>query len=362
MVDRISINLRAPLLLGWERGIAWGTHSRDPRNPTMRLLLFIIIAVILLPLFLIGVIIYTWRIRRICIPQNISGTANEPFGGRLAMHIAGTRSDETAYKIAKFLPSYGGVARFLMIDTMRLASRVSGYKGSAFSYPGPRPSTLATMMSHRTYFFDESIKEVLTRQDNPATQFVVLGAGYDTRCYDLAEDLDIKCFEVDMPPTLNTKKKALEAADVPHDHVTFVETDFNQETWMEALLDSGFNPNLTTYILWEGVTMYLVEEAVRDTFNLIASLPVGSAVGADFFSHDLIVGNPPYERISKAMHGGIKYYSENLQFGIPTGETLSSGLEEFLKESGLTLTKFEHVGTAEDKRPPWYFFSHIEKQ
>ena len=40
--------------------------------------------------------------------------------------------------------------------------------------------------------------------------------------------------------------------------------------------------------------MYLVEEAVRDTLNLIATLPAaGSAVGVDFFSRDLIEGNPP---------------------------------------------------------------------
>ena len=165
-----------------------------------------------------------------------------------------------------------------------------------------------------------------------------------------------------MPPTLNAKKRALQLAEIAHDHVTFVETDFNQEIWLEALPDSRFNPNLTTYVLWEGVTMYLVEEAVRDTLNLIASLPTGSVVGADFFSQDLIQGNPPFEKISKAMLRGIKYqYSENLQFGIPTGETLSEGLEEYLGESGLRLKRFEHVGSTEDKKPPWYFFAHIEK-
>jgi O-methyltransferase involved in polyketide biosynthesis len=143
--------------------------------------------------------------------------------------------------------------------------------------------------------------------------------------------------------------------------VTFVETDFNQETWMDALLASGFNSNLTTYILWEGVTMYLVEEAIRDTLNLVSSLPKGSAVGVDFFSADLVEGNPPYARISKAMHNSIKYYSEEIQFGVTTGEALSKGLEKLLQDSGLTLSRFEHVGSEEDKLPPWYFFAHIDK-
>lgn len=328
----------------------------------MRALIFVLLIVLALPLLICGFLIYTWRVRRIVIPQNMSGTANEPFGGRLAMHVAGTYKDEVAYKIAHHTPVFGGIVRFLFIDIMGFCSKLSGFKGGFFAYPGPRPSTLMTMMSHRTHFFNQSIQDVLSREDNPATQLVVLGAGFDTRCYNLPEGADIKCFEVDMPPTLNAKKRALQLAEVAHDHVTFVETDFNQEIWLEALLDSGFNPNLTTYVLWEGVTMYLVEEAVRDTLNLIASLPTGSVVGADFFSQDLIQGNPPFEKISKAMLRGIKYqYSENLQFGIPTGETLSEGLEEYLSESELKLARFEHVGSTEDKKPPWYFFAHIEK-
>lgn len=328
----------------------------------MRGLIFSILMIPIIPFWILGVAIYTWRVRRIVIPQNISGTASEPFGGRLAMHVAGTYKDEVAYKIAHHTPLFGGIVRFLFLDTLGFCAKLSGFKGGFFAYPGPRPSTLMTMMSHRTHFFNQSIQDVLSREDNPATQLVVLGAGFDTRCYNLPEGADIKCFEVDMPPTLNAKKRALQLAEVAHDHVTFVETDFNQEIWLEALLDSGFNPNLTTYVLWEGVTMYLVEEAVRDTLNLIASLPTGSVVGADFFSQDLIQGNPPFEKISKAMLRGIKYqYSENLQFGIPTGETLSEGLEEYLSESELKLARFEHVGSTEDKKPPWYFFAHIEK-
>ncbi|MBL6904312.1 MAG: class I SAM-dependent methyltransferase [Pseudomonadales bacterium] len=326
----------------------------------MRFLIFILICILLSPLLIVGLIYYTWRIRRICVRQNISGTANEPYASRLMMHLAGTRQDDAAYKIAGHLPSFDKLSKFLLMETLGFASNLSGYKGSMFAYPGERPSTLMGMMSHRTEFFDRSIRDSLTRSDNPAVQFVVLGAGYDTRCYDLPDGLDIQCFEVDMPPTLNSKISALKSAGVPHDHVTFVETDFNQETWMDALLASGFNPNLTTYILWEGVTMYLVEEAIHDTLNLVFSLPKGSTVGVDFFSADLVKGNPPYTRMSKAMHKALKYYSETIQFGVATGETLSEGIEELVRESGLTLSKFEHIGSEEDKFPPWYFFSHIE--
>ena len=326
----------------------------------MRLLIFILICLLLSPLLIVGLICYTWRIRRICVRQNISGTANEPYASRLLMHIAGTRQDYGAYKIAGHLPSFDKLSKFLTMEILGFASNLSGYKGSFFAYPGQRPSPLLGMMSHRTDFFDRSIKDSLTRNDNPAVQFVVLGAGYDTRCYGLPDGLDIQCFEVDMPPTLNAKINALKSAGVPHDHVTFVETDFNQETWMDALLGSGFNPNLTTYILWEGVTMYLVEEAIRDTLNLVSSLPKGSTLGVDFFSADLMKGNPPYARFSKTMQKSLKYYSEEFQFGVATGETLSEGIEKLVRDAGLTLSRFEHIGSEEDKLPPWYFFTQID--
>lgn len=327
---------------------------------SLRVLIFSLLCILLSPLLIAGVIIYTWRVRRISVRQNISGTANEPLGGRLGMHVAGTRIDEAAYRLAGHLPSYTKLSRFLIFDVLGLASKLSGFKGGFFAYPGERPSNLASMLSHRTDFFDRSIMDSLSRIDNPPKQFVVLGAGYDTRCYDFPKGLDIQCFEVDMAPTLNAKKKALELAGIPHDHVIFVETDFNQETWMEALLASGFNPNLTTYILWEGVTMYLVEKAVRDTLSLVATLPKGSAVGVDFFSNDMIEGNGPYEKMSKAVHRSIRYYSENLIFGVPTGEQLSAGVENLAQESGLTLSRFEHLGSKEDKLPPWYFFAQID--
>ena len=41
----------------------------------MRALIFVLLIVLALPLLICGFLIYTWRVRRIVIPQNISGTA-----------------------------------------------------------------------------------------------------------------------------------------------------------------------------------------------------------------------------------------------------------------------------------------------
>jgi methyltransferase (TIGR00027 family) len=319
--------------------------------------------ILFLPLYILGVIIYTWRVRRVIIPQNISGTAAEPYGGRLLMHIAGTRIDEAAYKIAEHMPLYAFPVNLLLIQTTWLALKISGYKGSVFRYPGLRPSSLMTMMNHRSDFFDRSLDEVLIRSNNPAEQLVILGSGWDTRCYDLPKGLDLNLFEVDMAPTLNVKKQALEKAGILHNHVTFIETDFNQETWMDALSANGFDPDKTTYILWEGVTMYLTDEAINSTLSLFSTLPQGSVIGIDFFSEDMVKGNPPHEMWSKRFHAGVKYYSEKIMFGIPTGKFLSEGAENLASKHGLTLSKFENIGDKDDqKKVPWYLFTEMTKK
>ena len=328
----------------------------------MRGLLFSLIIILFLPFILLGIIVYSWRVRRVIIPHNISGTAAEPYGARLAMHVAGTRIDNAAYRITEHTILFAQPVRFLTLQTMRLALKITNYKGFFFAYPGPRPSNAATMMSHRTHFIDRSMSQAFSRTEDPIEQLVILGAGWDTRCYDLPKDLDLYCFEVDMAPTLKVKKQAIEKAGLPHSHVTFVETDFNQESWMDSLLESGFDQKRITYILWEGVTMYLTDEAVNSTLALFSTLPQGSVIGVDFFTKDLVKGNPPHETLSKGMHRAIKYYSEKIRFGIPTGETLSEGTEELAERHGLRLSKFENIGDKDNKKKiPWYVFTEMIK-
>jgi methyltransferase (TIGR00027 family) len=329
----------------------------------MRLLVFILIELVLLPLQIIGVIVYTYRVRCFTIPRGISGTANEPFSLRLILHLAGTRKDQAAHALAGHLPVFNKLVNLLIIKTLWLACKISGYKGSIFAFPVPRPSKTLTFMNHRTEFFDDAIKNSLTRKENPAQQFVVLGSGYDTRCYDLPEGVQAKCFEVDMAPTLNSKIAGLDAAGIPRDHVTFVETDFNQQTWLEALIKSGFDNSLTTLVLWEGVTMYLTEEAVRDTLKLFSALPSGSEITFDYFSREVIDSEPPYEKIGpRVMKQSIKYYEEELTFGISSRKPAREHVAKLVNEYGLELVGFDHTHTEEPPTIPMYCFATAAKQ
>ena len=89
-----------------------------------RALIFIILMIPIIPLHILGIIIYTWRLRGVIIPQNISGTAAEPYTARLLMHIASTRIDAAAYKIAEHMILYAPPVNFLILQTTWLALKI----------------------------------------------------------------------------------------------------------------------------------------------------------------------------------------------------------------------------------------------
>jgi methyltransferase (TIGR00027 family) len=122
----------------------------------------------------------------------------------------------------------------------------------------------------------------------PSDQVVLLGAGYDTRparlCARLRESV---VFEVDHPDTAGRKAGLADkvyagtelAPTVP------VTVDFARESIGDRLVDAGLDPAASTTWVWEGVSMYLPEPAVRDTLEMMARLSgPGSRVVCDLLS------------------------------------------------------------------------------
>ena len=97
----------------------------------------------------------------------------------------------------------------------------------------------------RTCYFDAVVSA-----HAEMAQLVVLGAGFDTRCYRL-ERRPARCFEVDAPTTQAEKREALARAGTDTRHVSFVSVDFATQDWMAQLIDAGFDPALPTLFLWE---------------------------------------------------------------------------------------------------------------
>jgi len=104
---------------------------------------------------------------------------------------------------------------------------------------------------------------------------VLLGAGYDTRparlCARLCESL---VFEVDHPDTARRKADlaSLVYAGTEPAPTVPVAVDFARQSLEERLCEAGLDTEASTIWVWEGVSMYLTEQAVRDILGLIARL------------------------------------------------------------------------------------------
>ncbi len=62
--------------------------------------------------------------------------------------------------------------------------------------------------------------------DDPIGQFVILGAGFDTRACRLPEHAQARSFEVDTPQTQAIKHQMLEKTGIDSSTVTFVSAGF----------------------------------------------------------------------------------------------------------------------------------------
>jgi methyltransferase (TIGR00027 family) len=138
-------------------------------------------------------------------------------------------------------------------------------------WPGARTSGVA-----RTRFIDDIVESELNAG---ARQVVILGAGFDARAYRMAAMADAAVFEVDHPATSAEKRTRVQAAlgAVPR-HVRFVAVDFNKDSMADAIGAAGFDPTRRTIVVWEGVTNYLLKEAVDTTLDWCAALPRESVV------------------------------------------------------------------------------------
>lgn len=185
------------------------------------------------------------------------------------------------------------------------------------------------LMRHR--FIDDHLLAALA---DGAEQVVVLGAGYDSRAYRFAEQLRGRpVHEVDLAPL--SRRKAAVVASRPDlfgvNSVRRVEIDFREESLAGQLLDAGFTVGVRTFVVWEGVSMYLSRAAVAETLSSVYELcGSGSTLAMDFF-HDP-GGLHPFDQLRRAAARSISLIGEPVTFSIgPTAAV------ELLTEHGFTV-------------------------
>ncbi len=231
-----------------------------------------------------------------------------------------------------------------------LIHRLTGYVPRAYRYPFEGDVPKQYEASARISFFDDAANRYLARME----QFVILGAGFDTRAYRLPGGSHVRTFEIDAPKTQAVKRDMLKRAGIDSTRVTFVAADFEKEDWLALLVKAGFDPGKPAFFLWEGVILYLDKSAVEDTFRKIASTAKGSVVAFDYFTTETLTSKELYWRFARA---STKSVGEPLKFGIDSTPPSKERLAEFLRACGLTLDEQRTLGQETETKRAWGGFA-----
>jgi methyltransferase (TIGR00027 family) len=250
---------------------------------------------------------------------------------RTAEHNALFRAIEYARRPSERI---GGdwIAEEFLTPTFRLVAGLSRNRICAallckyidFRWPGSRTSLIA-----RTRLIDNYVASAVA---NGVQQIVLLGAGFDSRAYRIAGAERARFFEVDHPNTSRVKKTHIARAlgGLPG-HVKYVALDFQRDRLPESLQGAGFNPLERSLFVWEGVSNYLTEDAVRSTLSCIGNSSQGTALAFTYVDR-AVLDDPTHFIGGSEVQKAFARLKEPWTFGIPPSRAAG-----FFEECGLEL-------------------------
>ncbi|HEV8543739.1 MAG TPA: SAM-dependent methyltransferase [Verrucomicrobiae bacterium] len=311
----------------------------------MAALLSGLIWIAFLPVWLVVIILYEAHVILSSRKLGVSRTALWPMSTRWLQHKLGVRRDEACAKLIKVLPNHSYIGMCAAAFPVLLRRRLTGFVPKMLRYPYEGIPPIGHMNGVRATFVDAAIERYLPGVD----QFVELGVGYDTRTVQLQHDRRIRCFEVDLPKTLQMKRELLDQCGVDTSGVKFVPANFLTDHWLDNLAQAGFDPRKPTFFLWEGVKYYLSREAMEETFRTIATMATGSVVVFDYATDaNLKAYRKPLCHLDKAI---LKTVREPQTFWISSEPPVKKNLAALMDGYGLSLREHLNYGR-ETKRKP----------
>ncbi|PCJ96316.1 MAG: hypothetical protein COA50_07680 [Flavobacteriaceae bacterium] len=317
------------------------------------IIVFIPFQTLFIPLAVIGAVITYYKQVHVSKKLGVSQTAIEILNGRWTMDRFGLRKDPATVKLFNVLPNTSGLGLWLALFPLYVLKQIVG---KPVLYPIVKKNgneTLANLVTSRTGYFDEILDKSLKNSE----QFVVMGAGFDTRCYGRMAKNGLTLFELDKKHTQNLKKNFLHKTNIETSHVHFVEVDFATQRWYDKLINAGYDGNKKTTFLWEGVTLYLSEKDIRKTLKEIKNNATsGSTLVTDFYAKQFVNGDMiPGKKISLEQ---LKITNEALGFGIEFEGNNSKDLEDLIESEDLKLGKTYYMGY-KTKKGTWMAVSEI---
>ena len=299
-----------------------------------------LLQIILLPFAAVGYAVFVAQSVAYGRRSGTSATVLASLYTRYMQHRLGTRLDEPAARLMMVMPGVSHPGLFFVTLPTLLTHRLTGYVPGIYRYPYEGEPPMMHQPAARTTYYDRAIE----RHIHGVEQFVVLGAGFDTRVYrlpDAGRQANVRCFEVDAPRTQAFKREMLAKAGVDATRATYVPADFQKEDWFEKLVSAGFDPEKPTLFTWEGVTMYLNPDAVENSLRKMAGTAAGTIVAFDYFSAELIESNSFFMRYARAV---MRKTGEPWHFGIDNTPPARQRAAEFLERCGLVLEEQRNFG------------------
>jgi methyltransferase (TIGR00027 family) len=164
------------------------------------------------------------------------------------------------------------VSLFLSPESRRAADR------AADGFP-----LMKELVKLRTRYFDDMLDRQIA---SGCEQVVVLGAGLDTRAIRKAS-ADVTYFEIDDAATLELKRARLAEHGMLGD-TRFIPGNYVTDGLITLLLMNGFDPELPTYLIWEGNTMYLPLSCDKAILRQLKGNLKSFHVSFDYFAEAMI--------------------------------------------------------------------------
>lgn len=195
-------------------------------------------------------------------------------------------NDDLAYQILPFgVRTYVWLSRFSWVRDWMV-------RATEEKVPGVWAMALC-----RKRYIDDKVAEALVEQ----TETVVnLGAGFDTLAFRLSALTNVPVCEVDQPDNIEAKRSRLNKVfgEIPA-QLTLVPIDFDSQDLGAVLAPHDCTVDTRTFFILEGVTQYLTEAAIHETFDFLARAPAGSRLlftyvrkdfmeGKDFYGHEFL--------------------------------------------------------------------------
>jgi methyltransferase (TIGR00027 family) len=228
---------------------------------------------------------------------------------RTAEIVALIRALEYSYYGEKSLLQDKYAARFLSDFYMSIYNRLSILPEFLSFFVNAATVGLFDFITLRHAYMDSCV-----RKYGPEMPVVLLGAGYDSRSLRQRDFIKHGIWEFDFAATQRRKKFYLRNEKIEGDLPHYCEVDFMKESLPEIFARAGIEKK-STLVIWEGVSMYVTEEVVRNTLTACRDyFGTGTRVVFDYWHNS--VENPIKNLVQMAMPFFMDLiYNEKFTYG-----------------------------------------------